>query len=50
MKKEELLKSETLKTAELDDNAVEQVVGGTKLSEIPRVETHDYDDDSKNKV
>lgn len=35
---------------ELDDAALEKAAGGGVFDEIPRVDTHDYDEDVKNKA
>ena len=48
-KKEETVKTEKKEpeVVELDDAALKKATGGGLFDDIPRVETHDYDDDVK---
>ena len=49
VKKEEPAKKEkpAKEATELDDAALEKATGGGLFDEIPRVKTHDYDEDAK---
>ena len=51
-KKEETAKKEKPEkaAAELDDAALEKAAGGRLFDDIPRVKTHDYDEDAEKKA